>query len=76
LARKYFENLPDGNYTYELQLAPVISAAQREALQKARAKDDDPENERAARKRSVMSGAGTIRFVRRGQRLDHHTGSL
>ena len=56
LGEKYFENLPDGNYTYELQLAPVISAAQREALQKARAKDDDPENERAARKRSTIPG--------------------
>ena len=56
LGEKYFENLPDGNYTYELQLAPVISAAQREALQKARGKDDDPENERAARKRSVIPG--------------------
>jgi endosialidase-like protein len=56
LGEKYFENLPDGNYTYELQLAPMISAAQREALQKARAKDDDPENERAARKRSTIPG--------------------
>ena len=56
LGEKYFENLPDGNYTYELQLAPMISAGQREALQKSRAKDDDPENERAARKRSVIPG--------------------
>jgi Chaperone of endosialidase len=56
LGEKYFENLPDGNYTYELQLAPVISGAQREALLKARGKDDDPENERAARKRSVIPG--------------------
>ena len=55
LGEKYFESLPDGTYTYELQLAPAISAAQREALQKARGKDDDPENERAARKRSTIS---------------------
>ncbi len=56
LGEKYFENLPDGTYTYELQLAPELSAAQREALQKARGKDDDPENERAARKRSIIPG--------------------
>jgi hypothetical protein len=56
LGEKYFDNLPDGTYTYELQLAPVISTAQREALQKARGKDDDPENERAARKRSTIPG--------------------
>jgi hypothetical protein len=56
LGEKYFENLPDGNYTYELRLAPVISAAQREALQKARANDDAPENERSARTRSTIPG--------------------
>jgi len=55
LGDQYFEGLPDGTYVYELQLAPPMSAAQREALQKARGKDDDPENERAARKRSTIS---------------------
>jgi hypothetical protein len=56
VGEKYFENLPDGTYTYELQLAPVMSAGQREALLKARGKDDDPENERAARRRSTIPG--------------------
>jgi hypothetical protein len=55
LGEKYFENLPDGNYTYELQLAPVMSRAQREALQKARGKDDDPESDRATRKAAAPS---------------------
>ena len=55
LGEKYFENLPDGTYVYELQLAPAISGAQKEALLKGRGKDDDPENERAARKRSTIS---------------------
>ena len=55
LGEKYFENLPDGTYVYELQLAPAVTGAQKEALQKGRGKDDDPENERAARKRSTMS---------------------
>lgn len=55
LGEQYFESLPDGTYVYELQLAPPMSAAQREALQKARGKDDDPENERTARKRSTIS---------------------
>lgn len=55
LGEKYFENLSDGTYVYELQLAPAVTSAQKEALQKGRGKDDDPESERAARKRSTMS---------------------
>lgn len=47
-------SLPDGNYGYELRLRPALTAAQREALKEARGKDDDPEAERAARKRPVM----------------------
>jgi len=55
LGEKYFESLSDGTYVYELQLAPAVTGAQKEALQKGRGKDDDPESERAARKRSTMS---------------------
>src|SRR5262245_29817752 len=54
--------LPDGTYTYELRLQPSFMASQRAELQKARGKDDDPESERGARKRSstanlVQSGS-------------------
>ena len=52
IGEKYFDSLPDGVYTYELQLA----AAPSDAAIKARGKDDDPENERAARKRPSVSG--------------------
>ena len=48
---KYFDNLPDGVYTYELRLASAPS----EAAKKARGKDDDPENERAGRKRAPVA---------------------
>jgi hypothetical protein len=48
---KYFDNLPDGVYSYELRLASAPS----DAAKKARGKDDDPENERAGRKRSPVS---------------------
>ena len=47
-------SLPDGDYSYLLRLAPSLTAGQKEALMKARGKDDDPEAERAARKRPVM----------------------
>src|SRR6185369_2938107 len=48
------KSLPDGAYGYELRLRPALSAVQREALKDARGKDDDPESERAGRKRPVM----------------------
>ena len=51
IGEKYFDNLPDGVYSYELRLASAPS----EAAKKARGKDDDPENERAGRKRSSVS---------------------
>ena len=65
LGEKNFENLPDGVYVYELQLTPVISPAQKEAAAKSRGKDDDPESERAGRKRTglaplVQSGSFAI----------------
>lgn len=47
------ERLPDGVYTYELRLSPVLSAAGKERLAAARGKDDDAEEVRATRKREV-----------------------
>ena len=54
LSDKQLEGLPDGAYGYELRLRPALSAGEREALKTARGKDDDPEAERAGRKRPVM----------------------
>ena len=54
LSDKQFDKLPDGSYSYEVRLKPVLSAGEREALKAARGKDDDPEAERAARRRPVM----------------------
>lgn len=54
LTDKQLEKLPDGQYTYELRLRPVLSAADKEALKAARGKDDDPETQRAGRKRPVV----------------------
>jgi len=48
------KSLPDGSYGYELHLRPALTAGQREALKDARGKDDDPEAERAARKRPAL----------------------
>lgn len=65
LSEKQYEGLPDGFYTYELQLAPVMQAGAREAMMKARAKDDDSESDRTGRKRATLpsvtqSGAFSI----------------
>ena len=65
LSDKQLEGLPDGTYAYELRLNPTLSASAKEALLKARGNDDDPENERAARKRPsvpemVQSGSFAI----------------
>jgi endosialidase-like protein len=49
------QELPDGNYGYELRLQPNLTPAQKEELKRARGKDDDPEAERAGRKRPVLS---------------------
>src|SRR2546421_8662210 len=45
LSDKQLDSLPDGVYNYDLQLTPVLTAAQKEAIMKARGSDDDPENE-------------------------------
>lgn len=51
LGEKHLENAPDGVYVYELRLSPANSAALKDAATKARGRDDDPESERAGRKR-------------------------
>lgn len=56
LADRQGERLPDGQYTYELRLAPVLSAMAKEALAKERGKDDDAEDLRATRKRTIPAG--------------------
>ena len=65
LTDKQGERLPDGQYTYELRLTPVLSPAAKETLAKTRGKDDDAEDVRATRKRAappalVQSGAFLI----------------
>lgn len=54
LTDKQLEGLPDGTYSYELRLRPILSPAAKEALKAARGQDDDPEAERAGRKRPVV----------------------
>jgi hypothetical protein len=58
------QGLVDGVYAYELRLRPSLTAGQREALKASRGNDDDPESERAARKRTaagvVQSGSFAI----------------
>jgi hypothetical protein len=54
LTDKQGERLPDGPYTYELRLTPVLSSAVKEALNAARGKDDDAEDVRATRKRAAL----------------------
>lgn len=47
------KTLPDGQYTYELRLTPVLSRDARRALTAARGRDTDAEAVRAARKPAV-----------------------
>ncbi len=54
LSDRQLESLGDGTYSYELRLRPVLSAAAKEAILKARGSDDDPEAERAGRKRPAV----------------------
>jgi endosialidase-like protein len=48
------ERLPDGQYTYELRVVPIISTATKETLSKARAKGNDAEVGRDLRKRGEL----------------------
>jgi hypothetical protein len=61
------ERLPDGQYTYELRLAPVISTETKDALKAGREKDNGAEVQRDLRKRGalpakafVQSGSFTV----------------
>jgi hypothetical protein len=66
LSDKQLEALPDGIYSYELRLAPVLTPGQKEALQKARGNDDDSESERGARRRPIvpsMTQSGSFAIV-------------
>src|SRR5256884_3155107 len=66
LSDKQLDSLPDGVYNYDLQLTSVLTAAQKEAIMKARGSDDDPENERAGRKRPsvpAMNQSGSFAIV-------------
>jgi len=65
LTDKQGERLPDGQYTYELRLAPVVSAGVKDKLKAERVRDDEPEVERTTRKRAtppalVQSGGFSI----------------
>ncbi len=55
LADKDGNKMPDGQYTYELRLTPVLTAAAKEELAAARGKDDEAEAVRAARKRPGLA---------------------
>ena len=48
------ERYPDGAYTYELRLTPVISASVREELKAARAKGNSDELQRDLKRRGVL----------------------
>ena len=66
LSDKQLEGLSDGTYSYELRLNPNLSASAKETILKARGNDDDPEAERAARKRPsvpVMVQSGSFAIV-------------
>ena len=49
IADAHGERLPDGQYTYELRLAPA-SSARKDSTSNGRGKEDEPESVRAARK--------------------------
>jgi hypothetical protein len=66
LTDKQLEGLPDGSYSYELRLRPALSGAAGKALKAARGNDDDPEVERAARKRAwvpVLAQSGSFAIL-------------
>jgi len=50
------ERLPDGSYTYELRLTPILSRDAKATLKASRANDDDPEADRVGRKRATLPG--------------------
>ena len=56
--------LPDGHYSYELRLAPVVSSELKASLDNGRGKDDEPEDVRATRLRiapaSMVQSGGFV----------------
>lgn len=54
------ERLPDGQYTYELRVAPVLSADVKEALAAAREKGNSDDVVRDLRKRGVLPSQGLV----------------
>jgi len=60
LADKEGNRLPDGQYTYELRLTPVLGAGVKEELAAARRKGDDAKVERDLRKRGALPSQGLV----------------
>lgn len=54
------ERLPDGVYTYELRLTPVLAEEVKESLAEARAKGDDAAVERSLRKRGILPSQSMV----------------
>src|SRR5215213_1657197 len=54
------ERLPDGQYTYELRVTPIISAEAKEALKAAREKDNTAEVQRELRKRGALPAQAAV----------------
>jgi len=48
------QRLPDGTYTYELRVNPEFSVAMKSKLGAERGKDDEPEQVRSTRKRTLL----------------------
>lgn len=60
LTDKKGERLPDGQYTYELRIAPVLSSDVKDTLAAARQKGNDEEVVRDLRKRGVLPAQGLV----------------
>ena len=54
------ERLPDGQYTYELRVTPIISAETKAALKAAREKDNVAEVQREMRKRGALPAQAAV----------------
>ncbi|MCA1575745.1 MAG: tail fiber domain-containing protein [Acidobacteria bacterium] len=54
------ERLPDGQYTYELRLTPIIAADVKEKLKAARAKGNADEVQRELRKRGALPAQAAV----------------
>jgi hypothetical protein len=66
LTDKQLDSLPDGVYNYELRLAPILAAGQKDIIMKARGEDDESETQRNLRKRPAMPAltqSGTFAIV-------------